>query len=798
MNMLKFKVTGMSCAACSARVERAVCAIEGATDVSVNLLTGELRASGVSADAVVRAVEDAGYGAALLTGTALPTADGSEKRGRQTGAAVRFAVSAGSLLPLMWLSMRGRLAPLQMLLSLAVLLLNYRFFVSGVRAVFRLSPNMDTLVSLGSGVSFLYSVYVLIAQVPSHYYFESAAMIPVIVALGKMLEGRAKSKTTDAIRALLALSPDETVVLRDGKEYVVPTREVTVGDTVLLRPGARVPVDGTVLSGESTVDESALTGESVPVDKKGGDRVYAATGNLSGLLTVRAEGVGEDTALAGIVAAVKEAASTKAPIAKLADRVAGIFVPVVLLIALLTFGLHLLFDATLSEAVNFAVSVLVISCPCALGLATPVAIMVGSGAGALRGILFKNAEALEGAGKVKTVLLDKTGTVTEGKMRVTDLCPAEGVSEERLLSLAASLEKGSEHPLGRAVVACAEERGVSLPAVSDFSAHAGSGVSALCEGRELLGGKYAFAGDENVSDLAKRLGSEGKTPLFFRYDGKLLGVVAIADTLKPDAKEAVALLKKMGITPVLLTGDRRDTALAVAAEIGIDTVEAEVLPREKAEAVYRYRQKGRVMMVGDGINDAVALTAADVGTSLGSGTDIAVDAADVVLTGKGLLLLTDAIALSRKTLRNIKGNLFWAFFYNVLGIPLAAGAFSAFGVTLSPMIAALAMSLSSLFVVTNALRLRKEGKPKQRDNATLELAEDKQDKENKMQTILNIKGMMCPHCSGRVKDALLAVAGVTDADVSHERGNAIVTHDASVTREMLASTVVAAGYQVEA
>ena len=787
--MLKFKVTGMSCAACSARVERAVSSVEGAKDVSVNLLTGELRVSGVSPDAVISAVQGAGYGIAADAENTVQARSTAEASPRPT--TVRFAISAVLLVPLMWLAMAGRLAPLQLCLSLAVLLLHYRVFLSGVRAVLRFSPNMDTLVSLGSGVSFLYSTAVLLFRAPMHLYFESAAMIPVIVGLGKLLEGRAKGKTTDAIRALLALSPDECVLLRDGVEITLPTREVKVGDVVLLRPGARVPVDGTVLSGESTLDESALTGESLPVDKTVGDRVCAATVNLSGALTVRAEGVGEDTALAKVVAAVKEAASSKAPVALLADRVSGIFVPVVLLLSLLTFGLHLLFSTPLPSAINFAVSVLVISCPCALGLATPVAIMVGSGTGALHGILFKNAASLEAAGKVKTVLLDKTGTLTEGKMRVTDVCPAQGVSRERLLSLALALEMGSEHPLGRAVVAYAEEMGVAPATITGFEAVAGEGVRAFCDGRELLGGKFAFAGDASADAMAQRLGGEGKTPLFFRLDGAPLGVIALADTVKPDAREAVALLKRMGTTPVLLTGDRRDTALAVAQRVGIALVTAEVLPREKAETVQRYRAEGRVMMVGDGINDAVALTAADVGVALGTGTDIALDAADVVLKGRGLLPLADAVWLSRKTLRNIKGNLFWAFFYNALGIPLAAGAFSAWGLTLSPMLAALAMSLSSLFVVTNALRLRRVTLPS-------DAASNKKGEKTKMQTTLNIKGMMCPHCSGRVKDALLAVSGVSEADVSHERGNAIVTHDASVTRDVLASVVTAAGYEVTA
>lgn len=826
--MLKFKVTGMTCAACSARVEKAVNALEGATDVSVNLLTGDLRVSGVASDLVVDAVKKAGYGIEVQNAKGKRQNDReTEVSARDRSILVRFLVSLGLLLPLMWIAMGGMLGlprpaifdenPAilglsEFLLSACVLAINHRFFTSGTRAAFRRSPNMDTLVALGSGVSFLYSIGVLFGVIDaigrgdadaalhlSHsYYFESAAMILVLITLGKMLEARAKGKTTDAIRALLALSPDTCTLLRDGQEVTVPVGDVRVGDTLVLRPGERVPVDGTVLSGESAFDESALTGESMPVDKRVGDRVFAATVTLSGSLTLRAESVGEDTALGRIVAAVKEASATKAPIAKLADYVSGIFVPVVLFIALLTFGLHLAFDATLSAAVNFAVSVLVISCPCALGLATPVAIMVGSGKGAKNGVLFKNAEALETAGKVKTVLLDKTGTLTEGKMQVTDLLPAENVAEEELLSFALALEKGSEHPLGRAVVAYAEGKGAVPAEISGFEAVAGAGVRAVYREETLVGGKYAFAGDESEEHVAARLAKAGKTPLFFRLGDKPLGVIAVSDTLKPDSAAAVAALQKMGIRTVLLTGDRRDTAEAFAERVGIDTVEAEVLPEGKAETVRRYRKDGCVMMVGDGINDSPALAAADVGVAIGAGTDIAIDSADIVLSREGLFSLVDAIGLSRKTIRNIKQNLFWAFFYNLCGIPLAAGAFaSLLGWTLSPMIGALAMSVSSLFVVTNALRLGKTKLPSEKRQKTpLCSAEIQKGEKDKMQTTLNIKGMMCPHCSGRVRDALLAVPGVTAADVSHERGNAIVTHDATVTRDALASTVTAAGYEV--
>ncbi len=857
-NVLKFKVTGMSCAACSARVEKAVSKLDGASDVSVNLLTGDLRVSGVAAEAVIAAVQKAGYGIEELPPTrqsrATPLGEGGDapranddalranddalraNKGKRA-ILVRFLVSLGILLPLMWIAMGGMiglprpavfdqnpavLGLTELLLSAVVLIINYRFFTSGVTALFRLSPNMDTLVALGSGVSFAYSTGVLFrviyaigvgdtagaAHFAHHYYFESAAMILVLITLGKMLEARAKGKTTDAIRALLALSPDETTVLREGVEVRIPTAQVQIGDLVLLRPGERVPVDGVILEGDGAFDESALTGESLPVDKSAGARVYAATVNLTGAIRFRAEGVGEDTALGRIVAAVKEASATKAPIAKLADRVSGVFVPTVLGISLLTLLIHLIARTPVSDAVNYAISVLVISCPCALGLATPVAVMVGSGTGARHGILFKNATALETAGKVKTVLLDKTGTLTEGKMTVTDVTPADGVTESELLSLAAALEAGSEHPLGRAVVAYAGERGVPTVAVSGFENHAGAGVSALYEGKPLLGGKRDFAGDPLSEAAAVRLAKEGKTPIFFRHGERFLGLVALADTVKADAADAVALLRKMGVRTVLLTGDRRDTAEAVASCLGIDAVEAEVLPEGKAEAVRRYQAAGRVMMVGDGVNDAVALTAADVGVAIGAGTDIAIESADVVLSRREVTSLVDAVALSRKTVRNVAQNLFWAFFYNLCGIPIAAGAFASLGVSLSPMFGALAMSVSSLFVVTNALRLGRVRLPSRkallihRERSPFPAGEGCQNensclkKEDKMQTKINIKGMMCPHCSGRVRDALLAVAGVTDADVSHERGDAIVTHEASASVEEMTAAVKNAGYEV--
>lgn len=765
--MLKFKVTGMNCAACAARVEKAVSAVAGAEEVSVNLLTGDLLVSGASREAVIEAIKRAGYGVKGASGDALcepslgacPTENAAgaaataahgatfadlshqaKKRARRMSGAAkgelcRLLLSLLLLLPLMWLAMGGMLGlprprifdesptalgVCEMLLSLLLLLYHYRFFTRGVRGVLHGAPNMDTLVALGSGVSFLYSAGVLLSVIAKEragmlseatslthdFYFESAAMILVLISFGKMLEARAKDKTKDALQALLALSPEVAVVLCDGEERVLPTHKIKVGDIVVMRPGGRVPVDGVVTQGTSAFDESALTGESLPVDKAEGDAVYAATINLSGTLRFRATGVGEDTALGRIVEAVKTASATKAPIARLADRVAGVFVPAVLGISLLTFIIHLLCATPTADAVGFAISVLVISCPCALGLATPVAVMVGSGTGARHGILFKHAAAIEAVGKVKTVLLDKTGTVTEGRMRVAGVYPEAGVGEFRLISFAAAVEAGSEHPLARAILAYARDMGIEAPPVEDFTAISGKGVTAIYDDEVLIGGSYAFAGEDMDETLALRLGKEGKTPLFFRYGGRPLGVIALEDAPKPDAARTVALLRRMGLRPVLLSGDRKDTATAIADRVGIDEVIAEVLPAQKAEHLLRYRDAGGVMMVGDGINDAPALMSADVGVAIGHGTDIAIESADIVLSGGSLLSLAYAVYLSKRILRNIKINLFWAFFYNVLAIPLAAGAFaSLFGWTLSPAIGALAMSLSSLFVVTNALRL---------------------------------------------------------------------------------------------
>lgn len=830
--MKKYKVTGMSCAACSARVEKAVSSLSAVSSCAVNLLDGSMCVEGeVSDEVVIAAVVAAGYGAVPFKDA--PADDGDESKKEIRRLKRRFVSSVAILLPLMYLSMGGMLGlPLpvflsmgsvwgglcQLLLCTAVLLINRRFFISGTRAVWHRAPNMDTLVAMGAGISFLYSIYVFLAGALSlggadTLYFESAAMILTLITLGKMLEARAKGKTTDAIRSLLSLSPDYATVLREGKEISVPTSEVLKGDVLVLRPGERVPVDGVITEGEGSFDESALTGESIPVDKQVGDGVFAATVNVSGFLHMRAEGVGEETALYRIVKTVKDASATKAPIAKLADRVSGVFVPCVLGIALLTFAVWMIAEATLADALSRAIAVLVISCPCALGLATPVAIMVGSGVGAKNGILFKNAVSLEETGRIKTVVLDKTGTVTEGNPAVTDVIPAIGY-EEVLLPYACAVERGSEHPLARAVLRYGEENGVSPCEVTAFSAQAGFGVSAVLDGVTVYGGKYDFIVrhapvPDTFTEQAAALATEGKTPLYFAKDGALVGMIAVADTVKPDSAEAVARLKKMGVRTVMLTGDNQRTAEAVARAVGIDEVRSGVLPEEKADAVKALKAGGRVMMVGDGINDAPALTEADIGVAIGRGTDIAVDAADVVLTRSTLFDVCRALSLSRAVLRVIKQNLFWAFFYNLIGIPLAAGALvPLFGFSLPPMFGAAAMSLSSVTVVSNALRLNfvrlgekeKEGAAvsSRQSNDKNDKKEDKETKgKNKMQTILNIEGMMCPHCSGRVKTALEAVLGVEEAIVSHESGTAVVTHGESVDRATLESTVREAGYTVK-
>ena len=829
----EYTVTGMSCAACSARVERAVSALEGVSFCAVNLLSGSLRVEGeVKEAAVLSAVRAAGYGISLGVQGERERAD--ERAGEERRLWRRFLWSLCLLLPLMYVSM-GAMAGLplpaflkmgtlwggvlQLALSSAILGINYRFFVSGARALCRFSPNMDTLVSLGSGVSFVYSVFVL-AFGPTHgLYFESAAMILVLITLGKALEARAKGKTTDAIRSLLSLAPDFATVLRDGEEVTVPVGELSVGDILVLRPGERAPVDCVVVDGESAFDESALTGESLPVDKRAGDSVLAATVNLSGYVHLRATGVGEETALARIVKTVKEASATKAPIAKLADRVSGVFVPLVMGIALLTFVLWLPFGESFEEALSRGIAVLVISCPCALGLATPVAIMVGSGVGAKNGILFKTATALEEAGKVKTVVLDKTGTLTEGHPEVTAVLPARDGEGDALLRCALAVEKGSEHPLARAVLRYGEKKGVDIPLALDFKAHAGFGVTAELNGEKAIGGRAEFVRDfcwipDSFLQKADALSDEGNTPLYFAMGGEFLGIIAVADTVKADSAAAVSRLKAMGVRTVMLTGDNEKTANAVARRVGVDEVKAGVLPEGKAAAVKEARAHGGVMMVGDGINDAPALTEADIGVAIGRGTDIAVDAADVVLTGTSLFGTVDAILLSRAALRNIKQNLFWAFFYNLIGIPLAAGVFvPLLGFSLPPMFGAAAMSLSSVCVVSNALRLNfvrlggrgtphtKENQENQENqksqtNQTDSINSTNSKGKEKMQTILYIEGMMCPHCSGRVKSVLEAIEGVGEAAVSHESGTAVVTHT-GVDEEKMKNAVREAGYGIK-
>ncbi len=818
-----YKVTGMSCAACSARVEKAVRGLAGVSDCAVNLLTGDLRVEGeITADTVIRSVVAAGYGC-TAKGEKTPTAMPQEKDDAAADFKKRLFSSLFFLVLLMYLSMghmiglplpplfHGNIAArgvAELLLSGILLVINRRFFINGAKGVWHRAPNMDTLVSLGAGVSYLWSVYVLFAVIDamgrgdaerllslSHaYYFESAGMILTLITVGKWLEARAKGKTTDAIRSLLALAPEEASVLRDGKEVRLPVSQVLVGDTVVLRPGERVPVDGTVLDGEGAFDESALTGESIPVDKKEGDRLYAASVGLSGTLRFRATGVGEDTALGRIIETVKEASATKAPIAKLADRVSGIFVPAVLLISLATFALWMFLGETFAKALEHAIAVLVISCPCALGLATPVAVMVGSGMGAKNGILFKTAASLEETGRASIVVLDKTGTVTEGKPRVTDVLPAPNISEAELLSLAYALERGSEHPLGRAVVTHAEEKGISALPVTAFRAHAGNGVSATSETGECRGGKRDFVNvslPNEMEKAAERLSEEGKTPLWFSQNGSFYGMIAVADTVKEDSAAAIAWLKRMKIEPVMLTGDNEKTAKAIAEKVGIREVRAGVLPEEKAAFVLEKRKTGKVIMVGDGINDAPALASADIGIAIGAGTDIAIDSADVVLVRSTLGDVPSAIALSRATLRHVKQNLFWAFFYNVIGIPIAAGALVPLGFSLSPMIGAAAMSLSSVTVVSNALRLR-FAKIYENVNKNIQNKGENQT----MKVTIKIQGMMCPHCSGRVKEALSALPFVTNADVSHESGEAIVTVTEGADKSLLQKTVEDAGYRV--
>ena len=823
----KYKVTGMTCAACSARVERAVRALDGVESCSVNLLTGDLSVVGsATRNAVASAVVNAGYG--VVSEDKDNGASGEKKAGSATRVLlIRLIVSIGLVAILMYFSMGHMLdlpditghnpianAMIQMIIAGIVMVINQRFFISGFKGALHGAPNMDTLVSLGSLASFGYSVAMLIAMIYDvmgggdggsylhEMYFESAAMILALITLGKMLESRAKGKTTDAIKGLISLRGKYATLIVDGEEKTVSVDDIRIGDVLAVRPGESIPTDGSVISGEGAIDESMLTGESIPRDVKVGDAVYGGSVNKSGYITVRATEIGEGTVLASIIRMVKEASSTKAPIAKLADKVSAVFVPCVLGIAFLTFGGWMIAGETLEFAMARAISVLVISCPCALGLATPVAIMVGSGVGARRGVLFKTAASLEEAGRVRTVVLDKTGTLTVGDPQITDVIPS-GVGEAELIKTALTLEKRSEHPLAHAIVAYAEKKGYTSDEIDDFKSLTGRGVYGIIDGKEAMAlsfsSAYEILGDTVPTSLGDKLSEEGKTPISLILDGRYIGAVALADTLKPDAVESVKALKKMGMRVVMLSGDNERTAHAVAASLGIDEVIAGVMPDGKEAAIRELSKDGKVCMVGDGINDAPALTRADVGIAIGRGTDIAIDSADVVVMGQSVMEVVDAIGIGRATLRNVKENLFWAFAYNCLGIPLAAGLF---GLALSPMIGAGMMSLSSFSVVMNALRLNfyKSKKMSATHVACEEKTEENgalaEEKENgSMNAVIKVDGMMCPHCEARVKKACEAVEGVTLATPSHVNG--------TVTLEMLRDAVadceaaiVDAGYEI--
>ena len=829
--MERYNVTGMSCAACSARVEKAVSSVEGVCSCSVNLLTNSMSVDGTASNAnIIAAVEAAGYGATLKTESA--TSSHMEKREelRDTQTPLmkkRLISSLAVLTALMYVSMGHvmwgfplpsilaenplAIALLQLLLCAIVMVINQKFFINGAKGVLHGAPNMDTLVALGSGASFVYSTYVLFSMTAAQtsgdssavmhglhdLYFESAAMILTLITVGKMLEARAKGKTTDALAGLMALAPKTATVLRDGEEVSVPVESVKKGDVFIVRPGEHIPVDGIVIEGCSAVNESALTGESIPVDKSVGDSVSSGTTNESGFLKCEATRVGEDTALSQIVRMVSDAAATKAPIAKIADKVSGIFVPSVIAIAATSFGIWMIAGKTVGFALSMGISVLVISCPCALGLATPVAIMVGTGKGAKNGILFKTAASLEETGRVKTVVLDKTGTITSGSPKVVSLIPAPDVTEEALLSLAYTLEKNSEHPLAKAIREKAEELGMTADAVEDFAVYPGNGLFAKCGNETLLGGNLSFIENKaEISDAMKArasaLADEGKTPLFFAKNDRLIGVIAVADVIREDSPQAIRELREMGIRVVMLTGDNERTAAAIGREVGADEVIAGVLPDGKEEIIRKLCEQGKVTMVGDGINDAPALTRADIGIAIGAGTDIAIDAADVVLMKSRLSDVPAAIRLSRATLRNIHQNLFWAFFYNAVGIPLAAGAwYPLWQIKLSPMFGAAAMSLSSFCVVTNALRLNlaKIRNTKTKDKFT-------KTEENKMEKTMKIKGMMCKHCEARVKNCLEALPEVSEAVVSYKKNTAKLTLTAEITDDVLKKTVEDQGYPV--
>lgn len=835
--MEQYSVTGMSCAACSARVEKAVSAIPGVASCSVSLLTNSMGVEGTaSPDVIIKAVENAGYGAQKKG------ADKAERVQNQADELAdhetpklmrRLLASLIFLIVLLYFSMGNMLwnwplppflngnhvamGLLQLLLSAAVMVVNQKFFISGFKGLIHRSPNMDTLVALGSTAAFGYSTYALFAMTSAQlagdmgavmhfmdeFYFESAAMILALITVGKMLEARSKGKTTNALKSLMALAPKTATIVRNGEEVIVPVEQVEKGDIFVVRPGENIPVDGVVIEGSGAVDESALTGESVPVDKSAGDTVSAATVNKSGFLRCEAQRVGEDTTLSQIIKMVSDAAATKAPIAKIADKVSGVFVPVVITIAVITTAVWMLLGQDIGFALARGISVLVISCPCALGLATPVAIMVGNGVGAKNGILFKTAIALENAGKAQIVALDKTGTITKGEPAVTDMIVCGASNEQELLSYAYSLEKMSEHPLAKAIVKRGDDDKAASYTVTEFEALPGNGLTAKCDGKTLTGGSLSYIRSivpvsDEVTAKAKALAAEGKTPLMFALDHTLLGMIAVADVIKADSPQAIRALQNMGIRVVMLTGDNQYTAETIGKEAGVDEVIAGVLPDGKEAVIRKLKSQGRVVMVGDGINDAPALTSADIGIAIGAGTDVAIDAADVVLMNSTLSDVPAAIRLSRRTLTNIHENLFWAFIYNVIGIPIAAGAFiSLFGWELNPMFAAAAMSLSSFCVVTNALRLNFLNIHSSKHDRKAILKNKTIAKETiEMKKTMNIEGMMCGHCSGRVKAALEALPEVESAEVSHEAGTAIVSLKAEISEDALKKVVIDQGYQV--
>lgn len=829
--MKKFNVTGMSCAACSSRVEKAVSKVEGVQSCSVSLLTNSMGVEGsASEESIIAAVEKAGYGASVAGAEKKQSAETDQLKDKDTPVLMhRLIASVGFLVVLMYISMGHMMWgwPLpaffadnhiamglaQLLLCVIIMVINQKFFINGFKGLIHCSPNMDTLVALGSGASFVYSVYALFAMTDAQvkgnaelvmsymheFYFESAAMILTLITVGKMLEAHSKGKTTNALKALLNLAPKKATLLIDGKETEVTVDKVKKGDVFVVRPGESIPVDAEITDGSTAVDESALTGESIPVDKVVGDTVSAGTINKAGFIKCSATAVGEDTALSQIIKMVSDAAATKAPVAKIADKVSGVFVPAVIVIALITIAVWLLCGQTVGYALARGISVLVISCPCALGLATPVAIMVGNGMGARKGILFKTAASLEEAGKTQIAVLDKTGTITKGEPKVTDIIPFE-ITENELLKYAYSIEVKSEHPLAKAIIVKAEELSLNPYEVTDFKAESGNGLSAEYNGKRIIGGSKKYISSilgisNDILSKADKLSEEGKTPLFFMLDNKLLGIIAVADVIKEESPQAIKQLQNMGIKVVMLTGDNKRTAKAVGKLAGVDEVIAGVLPDGKEKVVAELKKQGKVLMVGDGINDAPALTSADIGMAIGSGTDIAIDAADVVFMKSKLTDVPAAVRLSRKTLRNIHENLFWAFIYNVIGIPLAAGVWiPLLGWQLNPMFGAAAMSLSSFCVVTNALRLNFFDITNPKKDRKIKYKSKKDD--NAMTKTMKIDGMMCSHCEGRVKQSLEGLAQVSQAEVSHEKGTAVVTLTAEVSNDVLKKTVEDQGYNV--